>query len=295
MKLNNKLITSLEAFRQNFDFCQAWNKIDVVVRDLSPSKVAYGEDDTAARWLYKALADPSTAQYIDGALQAADGTMLTRLTAVEATAAESLGAEQQVRVIALCRLGGVPLTKELISHANNEVSFDASEIILQPGQFVKIHEGQYPAKCALEYKLMYMPDRYQEGEARVGNVVLKPGDATFGVFAGAHIVAVSPNKVNNDKYYIYYDYSPKGVSLVVRDRVAKSPIIEYSKVRFFALLGDGNFVVIDGRNVFCYEDEDTNRRLQKEIEPFYEPRIVVVEKGNIVVTYKNGKQTKIKV
>lgn len=289
MKLNNRLITSLEAFRQNFDFCQAWNKIDVVVRDLSPSKVTYGEYDTAARGLYKALADPSTAQYIDGALQAADGTLLTRLTAVEATAAESLGAEQQVRVIALCRLGGVPLTKELISHANNEVSFDGNELVLRPWQVVK--KENMPSKCKLEYKLMRLPETVL-GKAYVGDIVLNPGDVTYGVFAGAHLVAVSPTKVKNDKYYLYYEEVASGVVLKVKEMGRE--VCQYKNAHFFALVGNDNFVVINGTGVEFYTNSHLSAALGRKISILNEPQIVEVVDSNLIVTLEDASQIRIK-
>lgn len=286
MKINNQLITSLEAFKSKFNFIEIWNKIDIVVRDLSPNELYYKNATDII--FHKVIESPNLYKIVNNSIKPLDGSNIEfPVDAKELSFLDGLTEANKIRIIALYRLAQKDIPADICLLAATTIAGDTDEIILKFGNQIKLSDISVGPNMELTHKLIKVSPEATT-KSKVGNITLKPGQATFGVFSGSELVAVSPAEDYNKAFYLEYAISQEGVKLIVHDQQSGLIVAEYPKAHYFTLIGDNNFAVIDGLSVTCFVDEDLNRRIKKSIERIFAPQIIVADERTLTVTYKDG-------
>lgn len=290
MKINNQLITSLQAFKTQFSFIEIWSKIDIAVRDLSPSKLHY--KNAADINFYRVFKSPDLCKIVNNSIEFIDGDIIFTINSEELGFLDGLIEANKIRIIALYCLARKNIPVEIFELAAPVIAGNEDEILLKFGNQIKLSDIPITPNMELTYKLIKVsPDATTK--STVGDITLEPGQATFGVFSGNKLVAVSPAEASNNAFYLKYMVSQESVRLIVYDQQSGLIVAKYPKAHYFTLIGDNNFAVIDGLSVMCFVDEDLNRRIRRSIECLSAPQIIVADERVLTITYKDGTKKEI--
>lgn len=294
MRLNNKLITSLDALRANFNIHEIWNKLDIAVRDLSPEKIHYSSDDEIV--YYSLLAHKEEAEIDSDFNVTIQGRKINvTLTTDEKNYLEKLSPHDAVAVIALYKLTNKKIDREVQKLSLENIDLQRDKIILEYGASIKISKLSSLDNTPLVSKQITVSTN-QSIPSKVGNIKLNPGDSTYGVFQGNKLIALSPTQAYNHAFALSYQLNEKGKLLLrVTDRHTGIIIIEYEEVHFYTLLGDNDFIVIDGLLVRCFTNENLNNHLRRSVSLVRKPTIVSIIEDIITITYQDCSTLKIKI
>lgn len=285
MKLDNHLITSLDCFRRHFSFIEAWSKRRILVRDLSPDRIHYAEEEDER--IYNALKNPSDARIKDGFIFFSDGNKKELSLSPEVTEClKSLGTdEDRVCAVALGLLAKADLSPDDIRKIAKPDVSDEEHNVMRNGDELRRCDMKVGGS-RLKVKKIYVPvtEKYN---CRAGDVDLEPGDVTFGVFQDNNLIAVSPCKISNNAYYLRYVPDGDDVRLAVYDLEKETMLNSYTGVKFISLIGDDDFAMVKDRRVYCRENNVLNDRLYKQVEPRRNPMIIKTEHNRIRVVYED--------
>lgn len=284
MRLNNKYITSIDCLRNNFNFYEAWHKIDVLIRDLSPSEIYYESDDE--KYFYNVISSPQEYKFENSCLHGKEGdSREIDLSPEELSAIEGIAPQALVRIIALAKLAKQTIPQDL-STLFKPINLEDSCIILRNGANLQLKEHYDKSKKLVSKPIKVPLD--SNLKSFVGGVELEPGQCTFGVFSGNDLVAVSPRQAQNNKYHLSYEVRDGQIMLVAIERSSGLDVALWPNASFFTLVGENNFAFITGTSVYSQENEDLNNHLRREIKKAFRPRFLKYVDNKLIVVYSNG-------
>lgn len=292
MIINNRFISSIESLKTNFDFIEIWNKRDIAIRDLSPHYMYYSSAEKEI--FYKVFAHPEYVNNIEGCLVYhhdcedialeldMDNILLRKYSYLE-----------QIQIQALHKLVDLPISESVSDAIVDVVSVGSSEIVLENGRSLKIGK-KYNKNNQLEFKPIFVPESSKK-QSKVGDYSLGPGQVTYGVFSENVLVDVVPPYATNSSYHLEYELIDDKISLIVTDNATNNQVARYDNAHYFALLGDRDFIVINGLIVSCFTNEDLNNRLRNIIVKAKFPEIIIIESEYIRVIYKDFSEELIQI
>ena len=131
MKINDKIISSLDSLRANFDFIEIWNKREVAIRDLSPLYIYY-PDDIAV--YYEAFANPGNVINDNGKLifHTENGDVELLLD-IDNKLLGKFSFTERVQILALHAIANVQISETVKDALIDVVSIDGDRITLKNG------------------------------------------------------------------------------------------------------------------------------------------------------------------
>ena len=285
MKLNDKIISSLDSLKVNFDFIEIWDKRSVAIRDLSPSLIYY--PDKGRKACYAAFAHPEKVIDTTGGLTVhCEGEEIQLSMNLEDKQLSKYTMPERIQILALHKLAGLPLSDVVSRAMVNDIPSDANEVILDKGQSLSCC-GNKAGNGPLFHKPVIVRDTSPK-KSKVGDYYLEPGQMTYGVFCNGNLVDVAPPYATNSSYHLEYERRDNQMMLVVLDKATNTQVAMYRKAHYYALLGENDVVVIDGLIVSCLNDENLNNRLRQTIVKSKFPEMVKVDGGVLQVVYKDN-------
>ena len=285
MKLNDRIISSLDSLRVNFDFIEIWNKRSVAIRDLSPSLIYYPNKELIA--YYEAFAHPENVINNNGVLVLHCVDKDIELTMnIEDKLLSKYSLIERIQILALHKLAGVSLTEVVSDAVVDAIPMNANEIILDNGQSLSCVESK--KECGpLSHKPIFVLETSKK-KSKVGDYYLEPGQMTYGVFCDGDLVDVVAPYATNSSFHLEYSLIDNKITLVVFDNATNNQVAKYGNAHYYALLGETDFIVINGLIVSCFNNEDHNNRLRQTIVKAKSPEIVKVNDGVLQVVYKDN-------
>jgi len=283
MKINNVLISSLDSLRINFDFIEIWNKRDIAIRDLSPCFINYCSEDLIS--CYGALSNPDKVKSEDGKLilQTDAGNIILPFE-ITSNLLNNFTQSEKIQIAALYYLADRELSKEILDVCLNEISLSEDRVILKNGNSLLC--GQHVDGMLTHKAIIVEPT--SKKPSTVGNYILQPGQATYGVFCKHTLIAVVPPYNHNSSFYAEYEIFGDDIILVVTDVATNTQVAKFANGHYYSMLGDNDFVVINGLIVSCFNNEDLNNRLRQNVIKSKSPEILEVINGIIKVIYKDN-------
>lgn len=286
MKINDKIISSLDSLRANFDFIEIWNKREVAIRDLSPLYIYY-PDDIAV--YYEAFANPGNVINDNGKLifHTENGDVELLLD-IDNKLLGKFSFTERVQILALHAIANVQISETVKDALIDVVSIDGDRITLKNGtpiNYGKKKSGEIP----LTHKSIVV-SAVSKKNSKVGNISLSPGQMTFGVFCGKELVDVVPPCDENHTYRLEYEMCDDTVTLNVTDIATCNIVAKYKNAHYYALIGEKDFVVIDGLPVSCFANEDLNNRLRQNVIKSKIPEMLKVEGNAIHIIYRDNSE-----
>ena len=284
MKLNDQLITSLDCLHVNFSFVEAWNKISILIRDLSPDRIHYGIEEK--KLIYDALCKPSESRLEGASIVFSNGKRQELSLSPEIM--KSLNSletdEDRIRIIALSLLADRNLSTFDLSKISKPDTSEESAVILQYGVELRLTPIK-PGGSHLTVKRIYVPGTGKH-RSKIGKLELEPGDVTFGVFQDGNLVDVSPNKISNDTYDLRYVMEDNDVKLEVCN-LDNEKLKTHQGVTYISLLGNNDFVMVRNRCIYCNKSESLNTRLRNNVSMVRNPLIIRVEDKLLHIIYED--------
>lgn len=291
MKINDKIISSLDSLRANFDFIEIWNKREVAIRDLSPLYIYY-PDDIAV--YYEAFANPGNVINDNGKLifhtesedvelsLDIDNKLLSKFTFTE-----------RVQILALYAIANVQISETVKDALIDVVLIDDDNITLKNGSSINYGKKK-SGEHLLTHKSIVVSETSNKS-SKVGNITLSPGQMTFGVFCGKELIDVVPPCDENHTYRLEYEMCDDTVILTVTDIATCNIVAQYKNAHYYALIGEKDFVVIDGLLVSCFANEDLNNRLRRDVIKAKKPEMIKVDGNAIYIIYSDNSETIINI
>lgn len=290
MKLNNKTITSLIALKQNFNFLELWGKREQALYSLHPSVMPYHRAE--ALLFYRAFASADKVLLSDAQeMILQDGCHVAiNLTADELNYLKPFSHVEQIKIIALHQMVEQPVREEIKQVLRPYRELQDGEIELLPGATLPCDDIKQNAPATLQRRIIRAPQDAQP--CHVGNYLLPPGKATYGVFQGDTLVAVAPPSCKNDKYRLEYMRDNDGLTLLVTS-LDSAHTRRIPGVCFYNLLEPDDFLFIRLRQVRTNRNETLNLHFNNYIQPIKNPLIVECNDCGIRIVYESGKETYI--
>lgn len=283
MRINDCIVTSLESLKANFDFIEIWNKREIAIRDLSPNRIFYSSDDLVA--YYDAFAHPENVIFDNGQLFLRKETGDISLSLdINNVLLKNFSPLEKIQVLALYRLAQTDLTEAILEVQIEESSISNDIVNLKNGKSLVCKTA---TTGSLTHKIIKV-DSSSKKASKVGEYILQPGQVTYGVFCENSLIAVAPPYENNSSFLIEYELVGDDVILVVTDVATNTQVARYANGHFYSVLGDNDFVVINGLIVSCFNDEGLNNRLRQTVVKVKSPEIVEVNEKTIKITYKDN-------
>lgn len=292
MIINNTLISSLDSLRSNFDFIEIWNKRNIAIRDLSPLHMYYPTNEKEN--LYKVFAHPENIDNQNGKIiyHQNEEDINVELD-INNVLLEKYSYSERIQILALHKLVDLPISESVSDAIVDVVDVDSSEIILENGKSLKIGK-RIDKYNKLEYKPILVPETSKK-QSRIGDYLLGPGQVTYGVFCGNVLIDAVPPYATNSSFHLEYELIDDKISLIVNDNITNNQVARYDNAHYFAILGDNDFIVINGLIVSCFTNEDLNNRLRNKIIKAKFPEIIKIEGDTIHVIYKDFSEELIQI
>ncbi|GEM_PF-4039012 len=291
MKINNKIISSLDSLKANFDFIEIWNKRKVAIRDLSPLHMYYPDNLVV---YYEAFANPDKVANNNGKLMFHKENEDIELSLdIDNKFLEKFSFMDRVQILALYTIADMQVSEIVSDVLIDIVSIDSDKIILQNGSSI-IYGKKTLGDQQLTHKAIIVPASSKKS-SKVGNISLSPGQMTFGVFCGKELIDVVPPCDENNTYRLEYEMFDDNVILTVTDIATCNQVAKYKNAHYYALLGETDFIVIDGLLVQCFTNEDLNNRLRQNVIKPKGPEFLKLEGSVIHVIYKDNSEEIIKI
>lgn len=283
MKINDKIISSLDSLRANFDFIEIWNKREVAIRDLSPLYIYY-PDDIAV--YYEVFANPGNVINDNGKLIFHTESEDVELSLdIDNKLLSKFSFTERVQILALHAIANVQISETVKDVLIDVVSIDDDKITLKNGSSINYGKKNNGEKT-LTHKSIVVSATSKKN-SKVGNITLAPGQMTFGVFCGKQLIDVVPPCDENHTYRLEYEMCDDTVTLNVTDIATCNIVAKYKNAHYYALIGENDFVVIDGLLVSCFTNEDLNNRLRDNVIKSKIPEMLKVDGNAIHVIYRD--------
>lgn len=300
MKIKDKYVTSLVGLRmlaarhpESVIPTIFNNKREQFLRDLSPEEISFTlpPDDcpdapqsvaSPQAW-FDVLRRPQAYQLTADACLKDDRTALPWRHNRQAAAKADNGkaTETVLFLLALGELLGLSTADYLKMGTDSRIDWNKPVIALSYGQYLELTSPipQLPQNCYLSHKPVCVPaDVYTESQ--LGPVVLAPGQFTYAVFAGEHLVKVCPRQASNDAYSLEFVTDVRGKRLLrVTDKNGGTEYT-YPMATFFCLIGNDSYARLEMEHIRCSDAE-----LEKEI------RHELSMKLPVAMAYADGKLT----
>lgn len=237
--------------------------------------------------LYEAFAHPEKVRNDNGNLILHDehGDIPLSLD-VENSLLSKYSMVERVQILALHKLACVSISEIVSEAVVDTISMNTNEVVLNNGQSLncsKLKDG-----CGrLTHKAIIVSVGSKK-KSKVGDYYLAPGQMTYGVFCEGELVDVVPPYATNSSYHLEYEMINNVITLVVIDNATNNQVAKYCNAHYFALLGENDFIVINGLIVSGFNNEDLNNRLRQTIVKAKSPEIIKVNEDYIQVVYKDS-------
>ena len=289
MKINGKIISSIQDLRQNFNFIELWQKLPVFQRDLNPTNVSYTEEDKS---IYDFFINADKVTINNDSMQL--GNNIKHLSNDQKPILEinELSQSDRVKIIALFTLVKKEIPLNLIKVLFKPISEYGDSLCLSYGKSISLCDNPQINGDLTTKKIFVLPSSINESQ--IGNVILKPGEVTYGIFAKDSLVNVCPNEQVNQSFHLKFHLLPDyRTKLVVTNISTGSIIAEYPDCTYFSPLRDNNFILINKGLVECFHDSYLMNTIRKKIELIDEPQYFEINDTAIIFTLKKGNKVKI--
>lgn len=285
MKINGRLISSLDSLRVNFDFIEIWNRKEIAIRDLSPVHIYYPSQELLA--YYEGFSHPEVVVNKDGNLfvRLNDKDIKISLD-LDNKLLEQFQILDKIRILSLHKLAGHSITAVNIDMIDDSIPETSHEIHLKNGKSIK-YGNNTNDQSPLTHKAIFVADNSQKN-SMVGKYSLSSGECTYGIFQGSNLIDVVPPHSSNASYRLTYEQCNDKIYLIVTDVATDTCVAEYRNAHYYALLGDKDFIVINGLMVTCFHDEDLNNRLRQYVVKAKSPERLIVNDSHIIIVYKDN-------
>lgn len=291
MKINNKIISSLDSLKANFDFVEIWNKRKVAVRDLSPLHMYYPDNLVV---YYEAFANPDKVANNGGKLIFnKENEDVELFLDIDNKFLGKFSITERIQILALHTIADTQITETVSDVLIDAVSVDGDKITLRNGCSINYGKDTN-GNSQLTHKSIIVPVSSKKS-SKVGNICLSPGQMTFGVFCGKDLIDVVPPCDENNTYRLEYEMRDDDVILSVTDIATCNKVAEYKNAHYYAFIGETDFIVIDNLIVSCFANEDLNNRLRQNVIKPKRPEILRLEGNTIHVIYKDNSEEIIKI
>lgn len=288
MKIDNKLITSVDCLKKHFNFHEVFSNIDIFVRDLSPNNIPYL--DESSKLLYNIISAPQFVQ-VDGnrfvflrddqvyVLKNNKETILEHITLSEYTF------EDKIRIVALYELIGQAVDYTQVKTQIIDSSSDDNIVLTRGQSLVTISSIKAEQ---LFYRLIRTKDDVNSGvEYCVGDLKLKSGSIAYGLFSKLGLYKMIKPFYSNNSYKLRLIDNGSSVALRVTD-IANNQEQLVTEVKSFCTLGEDNYLYIANNRLYSHHNSRLEREIGKHICIFDTPLAVEVIGENIVVTMQDG-------
>lgn len=288
MKIDNKLITSVDCLKKHFNFQEIFSNIDIFVRDLSPNNIPYF--DESSKLLYYIISAPQFVQVIDNRLVYFDDDHVYILkyneeSILEHTSLSEYTFEDKIRIVALYELIGQQVDYTQVKTQVLDSSLD-EDLVLTRGQTLMTIESKKTDN--LFYRLIRtQDDANSETEYCVGDMKLKAGSIAYGLFSKFGLYKMIKPVYSNNYYKLRLIDNGGNVVLRVTD-IANNQEQLIKDVKSFCTLGDDNYLYIANNRLYSHHNSKLEKEISKHISIFDIPLAVDVIKENIVVTMQDG-------
>lgn len=274
----------MHSLRQNFDFAEIWHKRNIAIRDLSPKYIYYPEETMVT--YYEVFSHPEKSLHINGHLimHRESGDVELPID-IDDNCLTNFSPPERIQILALHKLADARISQTASETIANAVDLSPNKIILNNGQSLICSNVDH-ADSPLSHKAIIV-DPSSKKSSKVGDFTLQPGQATYGIFSNNTLVAVAPPFKSNNSFHLEYELVGDIVTLIVTDTATNMQVTKYGKGHFFCLLGENDFVVIDGLIVSCFNNEDLNNRLRQDVVKSKSPEIIETNGDIIKIIYKD--------
>lgn len=286
MKLNGKIISSLESLKLNFNYLEIRHKLNVAIRDLSPQFLYY-KYEKDKRFFY-AFEFPDKVEWKGDELIFEDSySILLKLSEEEKFIINELPEKERVRTIAIYKLAKKEIDNEVLK-ISSPVSEDiGEEILLNGGVILNCTPEYIQYGHSLEHKLIRIKED-SKSPCLVGGYEMKAGQSTYGVFYKDKLVAVCAPASYNEAYYLEYGAEDGKTILKVYDKDSDILIAKYKNAHYYCLIEEKNFAVIDGLLLYSFTNQGLNHRLRKCILNTRNPEIIYQDGDKLKIIYDDS-------
>lgn len=284
MKINGKIITSIEGLSRNFNFFEIWQKLPVFKRDINPRNMFFTEDKKEIFQFFEFAEDAS---FSENKLTLRNLCLPLSKEQEQVAALNALSKNDRIRIISLFALVEKDIPVDQIKDLAKPLSDFEETIILSHGKSIRISGIKDIGGKLSTKKIIVSPE--SPNESFVGDICLHPGDVTFGIFSDNSLIKVCPNELSNLSYHLKFHLSSDNRSkLIVTNLSTGRTIAEYPDCTYFGTLRDDNFVIINKGNVDCFNDQHLMNMIRKKIGIIDEPQYFDITSSSIIVTLKNN-------
>lgn len=286
MKVNGKIISSLQDLSHNFNFFEVWQKLSVFKRDINPSVVSFSEDQQE---YYDFLISAENVELSPDTMTLGDMTKVLTESQIEVSKISDFSIADRVRIISLFAIVDKEIPLNQLKELLRPLSDFGDTIRLSNGKSIPLYEGEINCDNLTTKKIIVLAS--SPNESRIGDVILKPGEATYGVFANDRLIKVCPNEQYNLSYHLkFHLLNNDETKMIVTNLSTGSIIAEYPECTYFGTLRHDNFIIINKGNVDCFNDQHLMNMIRKKIGFIDEPQFFDISSDIITVTLKNGKR-----
>lgn len=292
MKINDKIISSLDSLKVNFDFCEIWNKKEIAIRDLSPALIHYPNNELLS--YYYAFANPGNVNNENGTLvlHLESEDIILNLDTTDKRV-KDIPLKERIQILALHKLASIEPCDSIKDIFYNDIALEGDVVTLKNGQSISLSKN-VNSSALLVHKAIII-DPTSKKRSKVGNYFFEPGQGTFGIFCNGELIMVAPPYGNNAAYHLEYEFIDGTLLLTVNDAATNSQVARYNNAHFYAMLGDNDFIVINGLIVSCFNNEDLNNRLRQSVVKAKSPEYLKTDGQTITVVYKDSSQENIEI
>lgn len=267
MKLSNQLFSSITSLRNHFDFNEVWSKLDSFIRNASFNKILYnGDTSNEDKEYYVVLSNSGNYTFNKHGVINKAGNIIIQSDKNEVKLLDSLETQDKVQLIALSRLCRFSISEDIINAVSYKVPFNEDVIVLNYGQSLKLFNiaSLNIDKSLVSKKIIV--DSSSSKSSVIGNITLKPGEGTYGVFCGDRLVSVCPVEISNTDFCLKSQLLPDNSIEVKAINLRTGTICRsYKNCKFFTVLGSNNFLVINNFRVECYNNQHLQHVIDKSI------------------------------
>lgn len=288
MRIDNKLITSVECLKKHFNFPEIFSNIDIFVRDLSPNNIPYF--DESSKLLYDIISAPQFVQVVDNRLVYFDDDHVYILkyneeSILEHTSLSEYTFEDKIRIVALYELIGQQVDYTQVKTQVLDSSLD-EDIVLTRDQTLVTIESKKTEK--LFHRLIRTKyDANSETEYCVGDMKLKAGSIAYGLFSRFGLYKMIKPFYSNNSYKLRLIDNGGSAVLRVTD-IANNQEQLIKEVKSFCTLGDDNYLYIANNRLYSHHNNKLEQAISRQIGILDIPLAVEVVGEDIIVTMQDS-------
>lgn len=277
MQINNRLITSVEEFQKHFAIHEVYEKLDAFIRDCSPEKICYKNDEVI---LYQIIKTPENyfcdnQGFSDGQDNIYTPAYSDKHTINLKILQKNCSTVETIRLLALLSLAKADII--LPHNFKIGINIDAHSVTLYNGKSLSIDkkkrwfiQGNLELCDTHLVSIKSIFNSSYKNSSRVGKYELKPRSYTYGLFYENNLIAVNVPSYISETFSISFNREKYmwSISHVIGTKVEKKD--EEPKILFTPTwypIGDDNFVYIKHGRVCLFNDSPSWRtKCQKSID-----------------------------